>query len=107
MTNRDKTIAGLRACGWVESARKHSAKYAVFENGAEMMLVGRSGALRKARGGRISSSFSMTGSRWHKALQTVGERAGQYSSVEQAQADLRFLLGEPAAAGAAALKGGA
>ena len=52
-------------------------------------------------------SISLTGSRWHKALQTVGERAGQYSSVEQAQADLRFLLGEPAAAGAAALKGGA
>ena len=93
MTNRDKTIAGLRACGWAESARKHSAKYTVFENGTTLLLlVGRSGALRKAPDGRLSRSFSMTGSRWHKALQTVGERAAGYTTPDQAKADLTSLL---------------
>ena len=108
MTNRDKTIAGLKATGWIPDTAARTSKYLVLEfpGRRDRILIGRSGAIRKTPS-TVAMSISLTGGRWHKALQTVGERAGQYSSVEQAQADLRFLLGEPAAAGAAALKGGA
>ena len=99
MTNRDKAIAGLRATGWEFNADHGTSKYLAFEHPerAFRLLIGKSGALRKTVG-PVSSSLSLTGSFFHRALRTVGERAASYSSVEQARADLAVLMGKPAAA---------
>ncbi len=94
MNNRDATIAGLVAVGYTQEPIR-SSKYLAFarEDVACDYLVGKSGALRKKPcGGPISTSSTLTGGRFHRALREVGRHAAQYSSTEQAQNHLLELI---------------
>lgn len=94
MNNRDATIAGLRAVGYVRIPAS-TRKYILFGRPdiACHYLVGKSGALRKKKcDDPVSSSSSLTGGRFHRALREVGASASCYSSASQAQAHLMEAL---------------
>ena len=71
----EKTIAGLEACGYKE-VPSTSKKYRRFEKpeASWIMLVGKSGALRKmdAICGTVASSVSVSSSRAHHAFMYAG-----------------------------------
>lgn len=81
MNQKQATIAGLIALGFVEEVR--SRKYRCFNEPVPQgvpfvtYLVGKSGALRKCRVGNntIANSVSLTDSVNHKALAYVGVAA--------------------------------
>lgn len=94
MTNRDKTIAGLEAIGFRLDPTARTSKYLVYitDHTATKMLVGKSGALRGSLSGTIAGSVSRTGTKYHKALQNIGERKSSFSSPEQAREEMRSIL---------------
>lgn len=79
MNNKEATIAGLEACGYIED-RGRSSKFRCFDKPVPegvptcTYLVGKSGALRYIRpqDSAISDSVSRTNTRSHAALRYVG-----------------------------------
>ncbi len=93
MTNRNKIIAGLTALGFVQDTNARTSKYLVFKEPGKSnaYLVGKSGALRKTNS-TVAKSISLTDAKVCKVIMTVGERANEYKTVEQAREDFGVLL---------------
>lgn len=88
---RKAIIDGLLALGW-QVVPSRTSKYVTFQHADEEMLlyVGKSGALRKGR--TISSSVSLTGFRWAKAVAEIGRQSESFSSTEQAESCFEAML---------------
>src|SRR6185369_2799225 len=65
MTEREKTIAGLKAIGCIQDTDPRTSKYEVFVRGDRKFLVGSSGGLRVTTS-TIAASTSLTGNKFHK-----------------------------------------
>jgi hypothetical protein len=86
-SNRQLMIRGLLATGWTKTWAK-TAKYEIYsmDGTDQLMLVGKSGALRTVkRGDPIARSISLTSSRVQRAFYWVGMKADSCSSVDQAR----------------------
>lgn len=75
LNNKQATLAGLRACGAVETFR--SSKYRTFILDRATYMVGKSGALRAVRPetAPLHHSLSYTDKPRHSALRYVGRIA--------------------------------
>lgn len=71
---RDATIRGLQRIGWKQT--RETGGYRIFSRDGQdyLLLVGKSGALRKTYNATVvSKSLSITGSRLHNAIKTIGD----------------------------------
>jgi len=92
MTERDKLIAGLKACGYVRDEMARTKRYEVYTRpGHFIYLVGKAGGLRRTRGS-VASSMSFTDTPLHIALKKVGASASEYATPAEAIAALQEFV---------------
>lgn len=89
MTIKESTLKGLERLGWIERRTRGKRRVYVHDMHDYLLFVGPSGALRKSKR-TISDSISLTGSRFHSAIQEVG-RSNWQEPVSQEAAESLFL----------------
>lgn len=96
LNNKEATIAGLEACGYIED-KGRSSKFRCFDKPVPegvptcTYLVGKSGALRyiKPQHSAISDSVSRTDTRTHAAFRYVGRIASVCEITAEQFDDIR------------------